>query len=262
MSDSSEVLYDVKNRIAAITINRPEKRNSISPGVMIGLNQYMDMAEADPEVSVIVLTGADGHFCSGADLGGGSFDKELSFLEMHQSREHYAHFLLKMNRCRKPIIAAIEGYCLAGGMGLCLSSDMVIAHEKAQFGVPEIKRGIWPYMVTAILIRNVGRKKALEFCMTGERISAAEAERIGMINYAVPDAEYSTKVDQMAAKLASYSPAIMGLGKEAFYRVADMNTEDALNYLRSQLTINSMTEDISEGISAFMEKRKPVWKGR
>ena len=116
-------------------------------------------------------------------------------------------------------------------------------------------------MVTAVLIRNVGRKKAAKLCMTAERISAAEAERIGIVNHCVRQ-EFEAKVAGMAGKLASFSPAIMGLGKSSFYQIADMNLEDALCYLQSQLTINIQTEDLREGITAFMQKRDPVWKGR
>jgi len=228
---------------------------------MIGLNDYLDQAGADPDVSVIVLSGAGGSFCAGADLGG-SFGEEQSFLDKHDERGYYAGLLVKMNRCKKPILAAVEGYCLAGGMGLCLSSDVVVASEDALFGLPEIKRGLWPYMVTAVLIRNVGRKKAAELCMTGERISAAEAERIGIVNHCVPKQEFEEKVAAMARKLSSFSPAIMGLGKSSFYQIADMNLGDALRYLQSQLTINIQTEDLREGITAFMQKRDPVWKGR
>jgi enoyl-CoA hydratase/carnithine racemase len=263
MTTTDEVLYDVENRIATITINRPEKKNSINAGVMSGMHRHIDRASDDPEVGAIVLRGADGNFCSGADLGGGMVgDTPPSFLELHEGRAHFARLLLKMNACTKPILAAIEGYCLAGGMGMCLSSDIVIASDDAQFGTPEIKRGLWPYMVTAVLIRNLGRKKALELCMVGDRIPATEAERIGLINHAVPKAEFEERVSQMATKLASYSPAIMGLGKSSFYQIADMTTEDALHYLQAQLTINAQTEDIVEGITAFFEKRDPQWKGR
>jgi len=231
MTEAKEVLYEVEGRIATITINRPEKRNAISGEVIEGLNRYLDESDANPELSGIVLTGAEGNFCSGADLGGGGFIHNPSFIDVHEGRWNYAQLLVRMNRCNKPILAAVEGYCLAGGIGLCLSSDIVIASEDAKFGTPEIKRGLWPYMVTAILIRNVGRKKALELCMTGERISAAEAERIGMINYAVPKDEFKDRVEQMAKKLASLSPAILGLGKHSFYRIADMSTEDGLTRL-------------------------------
>ncbi len=261
MSEAREVLYEVKDRVAAIILNRPEQRNAINAGLIAGLNLGLDWADQDPGVSAVLLSGAGGHFCSGADLGG-SFSGKQSFLEVHEGRGQFARLLLKMNSCRKPILAAVEGYCLAGGMGLCLSSDIVIASEDAQFGTPEIKLGLWPYMVTAVLIRNLGRKKAMELCMTGDRISAAEAERIGLINHAVPKSEFKDKVDKMAKKLASFSPAVMGLGKESFYRMADMTVEDALEYLKCQLTINAQTEDIVEGVRAFLEKRDPQWKGR
>jgi enoyl-CoA hydratase/carnithine racemase len=262
MTEQKEVLYDVKGHIATITLNRPERRNAINEGIINGMNEGLDQADRDPAVSVVILTGSGGHFCSGADLGGRGFGDQQSFLELHEDRGHYAQMLLSMNTCRKPILAAIEGYCLAGGMGLCLASDLAIAHEDAQFGTPEIKRGLWPYMVTGFLIRSLGRKKALELCLTGERISAAEAERIGLINYAVPKNEFKDRIGEMAAKLASLSPAILGLGKRSFYQMADMGLEDSLEFLKSQLTINAQTEDIVEGVTAFIEKREPKWKGR
>jgi len=262
MNSVEQVLYRVDDRVAWITINRPEARNALSAEVLAGLNSRVDEAAAAKDVGAIVISGAGGKaFCAGADLAR-NFTGEESFLDMHEDRGKFAELLRKMNGCKKPIIAAVEGYCLAGGVGVCLSCDLVISSEDSQFGLPEITRGLWPYMVTAVLIRNVGRKKALELCMTGERISAAEAERIGMINRCVPKEEFKEKVEQTAKRLASFSPAIMGLGKASFYRIADMEFTDALEYLKSQLTLNTQCEDLKEGIMSFLEKREPRWKGR
>jgi enoyl-CoA hydratase len=262
ISPNEHVIYEVRNRVGWITINRQEARNSISEGVLAALNHLIDGAAEDAETSAFVISGAGGKaFCAGADMGN-TFAGKQSFLEMHEGNGKFAKLLAKMNQCKKPILAAVEGYCLAGGMGLCLSCDLVIASDDSTFGCPEIKRGIWPFIVSALLIRNVGRKKALELCMTGDFISAKEAERIGMINRVVPKGEFRSRVEEMAEKLASYSPATMGLGKSSFYQIGDMEFDAALEFLKSQLTINTQLEDLKEGITAFMEKRTPVWKGR
>jgi len=159
MTTADEVLFTVDARVATITLNRPDTRNALNGAVITGLNRCLDQVSEHPDIGVAVLRGAGGTFCAGADLGSGMASQPRSFLDEHEGRGDYARLLRHMNACRKPILAAIEGYCLAGGMGLCLASDMSIAAEDAQFGTPEIKRGLWPYMVTALLIRNVGRKK-------------------------------------------------------------------------------------------------------
>lgn len=260
---SDVVLYEVKDHIARITINRPEARNAISPEVTTKLRDYFARAKADTEVRVVVLSGAGGKaFSAGADLGGGMFQQDQSFLDRHEGRGVFADLFRTLNGLGKPVIAAVTGYCLAGGFGLALACDFIIATEDSSFGTPEIKRGLVPMIIMATIVRNLGRKKSLELILTGDRIDAAEAHRIGLVNHVVAKDQIETKVNEMAGKLAALSPAIMKLAKDAFYRSQDMNFEDSLEYLKSQLTINTMTEDVVEGITAFMEKRDPDWKGR
>jgi enoyl-CoA hydratase/carnithine racemase len=262
MESSEQVIYRVDQRVATIIINRPQSRNALNTEVISGIRASLERAAADEDVGSVVLKGAGGRaFCVGADLGS-SFSANASFLDVHESRGEFAALLLKIQQCPKPVLAAVEGYCLAGGVGLCLACDMAIASEDSQFGLPEIQRGLWPYMVTALLIRNVGTKKALELCMTGERISAQEAQRIGMINHCVAKEEFEQRVEETASRLASFSPAVMALGKRSFYRIADMELVSALEFLKSQLTINTQLEDLAEGIRAFLEKRPPQWRGR
>ena len=258
------VLYEVKDHIARVTINRPEARNALSPEVNAGLLESLRKAKADPGVRVVVLAGAgDRAFSAGADLGGGGmFQQDQSFLEKHDARGAFADLFRVMNGLGKPIIAAVQGYCLAGGFGLALACDLLIAADDAVFGTPEIKRGLFPMIIMATITRNVGRKKTLEMILTGERIDAAEALRIGITNQVVPKARFGEAVDAMARKLAALSPAILKLGKDAFYTMDEMGFDEALEYLKSQLTLNVLTEDVAEGIAAFLEKREPVWKGR
>jgi enoyl-CoA hydratase/carnithine racemase len=156
----------------------------------------------------------------------------------------------------------VRGHCLAGGFGLALGCDLVVASDDSSFGTPEVKRGLMPMMIMATIFRNVGRKKGMELLLTGDRISAAEAERLGLVNYAVPADQLDAKVDELVAKIAAMSPAVVRLGREAFYTMSDMGFEQALDYLQTMLTLNLATEDAIEGVRAFLDKRDPVWKGR
>ena len=162
----------------------------------------------------------------------------------------------------KPTIARVRGYALAGGFGLALACDFVVAADDAQFGTPEVNVGLWPYMITVPLVRSMPPKRVLELMMTGRRVGAAEAERIGFVTRVVPVDELDAAVDDLAATLASKSPLILRWGRESFYRTLDMDPDDALAYLQAMLTITSASEDTAEGVAAFAEKRAPEWKGR
>ena len=256
------VLYETAGGVARVTINRPDTRNALSQEVMEGLLGAFDRAASDREVSVVVLTGAgEKAFCAGGDLGGSGF-RDKGFVERHHDRRSFADLFRRMNGLGKPILARVRGHCLAGGFGLALGCDLVVASDDSSFGTPEVKRGLFPMMIMATIFRNVGRKKGMELLLTGERISAADAERLGLINYAVPAAELDAKVDELAARVAAMSPAVLRLGRDAFYAMSDMGFDQALEYLQTMLTVNLGTEDAIEGVTAFLQKRDPVWKGR
>ena len=261
MPTMAEILYDTAGGVARVTINRPDKRNSMTWGVISGIRQRLADAKADPEVRVVVLTGAgDKAFCAGADLSG--IADGASFLEMHEGRGQLASLFEDMWALGKPTIARVRGYALAGGFGLALACDFVVCSDDSQFGTPEVNVGLWPHMITVPLVRSMPPKKALELMLTGRRVAADEALRIGFVNQVVPSAELDAAVDELAGQLAAKSPAIVKLGRDGFYQVWDLAAEDALAHLHSLLTITSMTEDSREGIAAFAEKRAPKWTGR
>jgi enoyl-CoA hydratase/carnithine racemase len=256
-----EVLYSVAGGVARLTINRPERRNALSWEVIRSLRRHLDSARHDDAVRVVILTGAgDKAFCAGADLGG--MADGSSYLELHDARGALAGLFHDLWELGKPTIARVRGYCLAGGFGLALACDLVVAADDAQFGTPEINVGLWPYMITVPLVRSMPPKKALELMMTGRRVDAREAERIGFVTTVVPVADLDRVTDELAADLATKSPAVMRLGRDSFYAVWDESAADALRLLHPLLTVTASTEDAAEGIAAFLEKRSPHWKGR
>ncbi len=181
---------------------------------------------------------------------------------MHQSRGELARLFLDLDALGKPTVARVRGYCLAGGFGLALSCDLVIASDDSAFGTPEIDRGLWPFMITVPLCRSVAPKKALELMMTGRRIDADEADRLGLLTRVVPAAELDAAAAELTATLADKSPSVMKLGRDSFYAVWGRPAADALALLHPLLTINTGLEDAAEGIGAFLEKRPPNWTGR
>jgi enoyl-CoA hydratase/carnithine racemase len=256
-----ELLYDARDGVGRLTINRPERHNALSWSVIAGLRDRVAEARSDPDVHVLVLGGAgDRAFCAGADLGG--MADNASYAEVHDSRGALAQLFGDLWSLGKPTIAAVHGYCLAGGFGLALACDLVVAADDSVFGTPEIDRGLWPYMITVPLTRSMPPKKVLELMMTGRRVDAAEADRIGFVTRVVPRGELDTAVEELASTLASKSPSVMRLGRDSFYSVWDQSAADALAQLHPLLTVNTSLEDTAEGIAAFIEKRPPVWKGR
>lgn len=255
------LLYDVADGVATIRINRPERRNALSWTVMTELRGAFAAVKADDEVRVVVLTGeGEKAFCAGADLSG--MAEGAGWAALHQARGELARLFRDMWELGKPTIARVRGYALAGGFGLALACDLVVAADDAQFGTPEIDVGLWPYMITVPLVRSMPPKVALELMMTGRRVDAGEAARIGFVNRVVPVESLDTEVAALARTIASKSPAIMKLGRDSFYAAWDQAAEDALRLLHPMLTITAGTEDAAEGIAAFAEKRAPQWKGR
>ena len=261
MSGNDELLCEVVDGIATVTINRPEKRNSLGWTTIRALRQTLADLKDDESARVLVLTGAgDKAFCSGADLRG--MPSGAGEAVLHESRGEFARLFLDLWNLGKPTIARVRGYALAGGFGLALACDLVIAAADAQFGTPEVNVGLWPHMITVPLMRSMPPKKALELMMTGRRVNAEEADQIGFVTRVVPVDELDGAVDGLARELASKSPLVLKLGRDAFYGVWDMKAEDALRMLHPLLTVTAATEDAAEGIAAFAEKRPPVWKGR
>jgi enoyl-CoA hydratase/carnithine racemase len=255
-----QLLYTRRGAIATVTINRPENRNALGTDTVKELRKALDEAKRDDTVRVIVLTGAGKVFCAGADLQG--FRAELSELERYFQRRNLAYLFMEMTELGKPTIARVNGHALAGGVGLVAACDLAIASEAAGFGMPEVNVGVWPMMIMAIVFRNVPRKAGMELMLTGKRIDAAEAARIGLINRVVPAERLDAEVDGLAGELALKSPIGMRLGLEAFYRMQDMSFPSAIAYLQDQLAILGLSEDLKEGVTAFFEKREPKFTGR
>ncbi len=268
MSDADRpvpVLRHLADGVLRVTIDRPERRNAMSWEVIRGLRAAMADARHDDAVRVVVLTGTgDAAFCSGADLGGMSHgdDADDGFLDVHLARGELAALFEAMWGLGKPTIARVQGWSMAGGFGLALACDLVIASDRARFGAPEINVGLWPYMITVPLVRSMPPKQALELMLTGRVVDAEEGARLGFVTRVVPHDQLDAAVDELAATLAAKSPAVMKLGRQAFYAVWDMAAPQALAHLHAMLSITNQTEDAAEGIAAFLEKRPPQWRGR
>ncbi|MBM4326941.1 MAG: enoyl-CoA hydratase [Deltaproteobacteria bacterium] len=253
-----DLLYEIKGHTAWITLNREARRNALSLEMIDLFYERLDRAEGDANVRVICITGAgEKAFCSGADLAA-----SLGGEETLAGARKYAGLLKKLATLGKPLVAKVNGHCMAGGMGLLLSCDMAYARDEAKFGTPEVNVGLFPMMIAALIFRNASRKKALEMIYTARMLTAAEAEEIGLITRALPREAFDRVVDQTLETVASKAPLAIGLGRRAMAHVDAFSLPEALDFLCEQLSVVAKTEDAIEGLTAFLQKRKPDWKGR
>jgi enoyl-CoA hydratase len=256
------VRYEVAdNGVATIALDHPETRNALSDELLDDLLAAFTAARDDDAVRCVVLTSThEKVFSSGGNLAG--FAADVPLVLKHFATDRFPRLFQLIGQLGKPSICAANGHVLAGGLGLALACDLIVAREGATFGTPEINVGVFPFMIMALIYRNVGRKKTNELLLLGERVSAHEAERIGIVNRVASAEEFDAVVADWAGRLASKSPVLMRLGKDAMYRQQDLAFADALELLHHNLTLAFSTEDIQEGVAAFFQKREPVWKGR
>jgi enoyl-CoA hydratase/carnithine racemase len=254
------VTYSVQSGVATIALDRPEVRNALSDELLDELLSAFEQARADDDVRCVVLTSThEKVFSAGGDLG--QFASEAPLIHKYFATDRFVRLFKLIGELGKPSLCAANGHVLAGALGLALACDLIVAKETARFGTPEINVGVFPFMIMALIFRNVPRKKANELLLLGEQISAREAERIGIVNKVVAPEEFDAAVADWAAKLAAKSPLLMRMGKDAMFQQLDMPLADALEYLHAQLALAFSTDDIKEGVQAFFEKREPAWTG-
>lgn len=253
------ILYETFAGRAAITLNDPDRRNPMSTVVMSELVKATRKALDDPEVRVLVYTGAgDEAFSAGGDLSGGFVDDPLG---QHSQRGALADLFRLMARGGKPTVARVNGHALAGGFGLAVACDITVCVDDAKLGTTEVRVGLWPMMISAVLLRAMPRKAVLELMLTGRLIDAHEAQRLGAVSRVVSRAELDPVVDEIVEALATSSPTAYMLGRDSLAAIADLDFDVALDRLQTGLTEIAMSEDAREGIAAFIEKRPPEWGG-
>jgi len=251
----SDLVVSHEGGVLRLHMNREAKRNALNGAVLDG----MLAALRDPGDARVVLITSEGKvFCSGADLV--QMAPDATGLEVHEGRGKLREAVLAMQACPLPVVASVQGLCLAGGVGLVLGCDVVLAAEDAAFGLPEVDLGLWPFMVSALLGRHVSPKRAMEMMLSARRVPAAEALEMGLVSRVVSDLPAETAA--LAAALAEKPPVAVRLGKAAFHAAMESSLAAGLEAMQAQLSLLNTTQDTKEGVTAFLEKRKPVWKGR
>jgi enoyl-CoA hydratase/carnithine racemase len=260
--DESDLLSERDGSVLRLWINREDKRNALSADVMRGMLDGVVSASSDEDIRVIVVSSVgDRIFCAGADLA--VMSNDATGLEQHEGRGLLAQLVVAMRACPVPIVARVQGMCLAGGIGLATGADVVLARESATFGLPEVDRGLWPFMVSALLARHISPKHAMDRMLAGDRFDARTAYEMGLVSRVFPDDSFDADVAAYVAKLAASPPVAVRLGKAAWVTATETGPlAIALEAMQAQLSLLTTTKDAAEGITAFFEKRPPQWSGR
>jgi enoyl-CoA hydratase/carnithine racemase len=256
------VLVERRGAVQWITINRAERRNALNEEVVRTIDAAIAAAVADRELRAIVLTGAgDKAFCAGADLAKNA--EGFAFAVDFSRPQHYIVDLFKrLQECRLPVIARVNGAVMAGGFGILCACDLAVAADDVKFGTTEPKIGVTPMMILPYMLRVLPPRRLQEMCITGEPFTAKELLDWGVVNYVVPRAELDAKLDWLLARIVDKSPTALRLGKQAFNAMRDMELRSALEYAQAMVPVMSSTQDAREGMAAFQDKRSPSWTGR
>lgn len=255
------VLYETGEAgVVTISLNRPDKRNAMDDELLGGLLDALARAQRDPATRCVVLTSThESVFCAGGNLSG--FAAQESVLAKHGRNGGMVELVPAMMKLKVPVLCALNGHALAGGLGIVLACDLVIAKQGIRIGTPEINVGVFPFMISALMQRHMPRKRLAEMVFIGDQISAEEALDFGFVNRVVSAAEFDAAVRDWSLRLAAKSPLLLRLGKQALFEQQDLPLMQAIGLLQHYLTLSQTTEDVKEGVAAFMEKRAPVWKG-
>ena len=257
--ENEPILVDKQDMIGLITLNRPEEMNTFNVPFARELNDALRDMDQDDEIRVIVIQASGKHFSTGISLSEFKDKNHKDYRELIKLMDEHNHTLARM---KKPVIASVKGYALANGAGLVFACDLAVAAEDAKFGTTAINVGLICLGPAVPMVRCMGRKKTLEMVLAGDIISAAEAEKLGLINKVVPPEELEASTMKLAAKLAKKSPLALQIGKTGIYGMSELPYHQSIDYMGELFASLCATEDAREGLTAFVEKRKPVWKGR
>ena len=258
-SYDSDLTVNSRDGVLRLLINREAKRNALNDQVADAICTALATPPADARVVLLASAGSK-VFCAGADLA--VMTNTSTGLEQHEGRGGVRRIIVAMRTCPLPVVVRVQGLCLAGGVGIVLGADLAIAAESAQFGLPEISLGLWPFMVSVLLAQHTSPKIAMDLMLTGRRVAGPEALSLGLVSRVAPDSELDDEVDAVLAGLAAAAPLAASRGKAAFWELQSNQTSAALTAMQAQLTLLTQSLDAAEGISAFFGKRQPQWQGR